>query len=195
MESAIPAEEVTRLLEAADDPDSGAAAQLLTLVYDQLRTIARQRMSQEKAGHTLQATALVHEAYLRLVRDGDVHRQGRAYFFAAAAEAMRRILIDRARQKGRLRHGGNLRRVDLEEADPAAPAEDDRVLALDEALTRLATQHPSKAELVKLRHFAGLSIEEAAEVLGVSRATAYRHWEYARAWLLRDIEGRPGSGT
>jgi len=191
MPETTPQHEVTRLVQAASASDPAGAEQLFTLVYDQLRQIARRRMSEERAGHTLETTALVHEAYLRLIGDSDVQWQGRAHFFAAAAEAMRRILIDRARKKRRARHGGHLQRIDLDKADPAAPTEDDRLLALDEALTRLAVQHPSKAELVKLRHFGGLSFEEAAEVLGLSRATAYRHWEYARAWLLREIEGEP----
>jgi RNA polymerase sigma factor (TIGR02999 family) len=195
---AAPTGEVTRLIQAAGGSDRVAAEQLftLTLVYDELKRLAQQRMRGERAGNTLQATALVHETYLRLVGDAEVHWQGRRHFFAAAAEAMRRILIDRARHKRRVRHGGELQRVDLEAVDlaaSAAPAEDDRLLALDAALTRLAEAHPFKAELIKLRHFGGLSIEDAAEVLGVSRATAYRHWEYARAWLLRELEGaRPG---
>ncbi len=166
-------------------------ARLLELVYDQLRQAAQVQMAAERAGHTLSATALVHEAYLRLVGPREVPWAGRAHFYAAASEAMRRILVDRARHKARVRHGGGLRRVDLDAVDPAAPPEDERLLALDDALTRLAAEHPSKAELVKLRHFGGLSIEEAAEVLGLSRATAYRQWEYARAWLLRAMEEGP----
>ena len=183
--------EVTRLIQAASASDRAATNQLLAVVYDQLRKIAQQRMDGERAGQTLDATALVHEAYLRLVGDAEVQWEGRGHFFAAAAEAMRRILIDRARQKRRARHGGNLRRIDLEAADPAAPNQDDPdgLLALDQALTRLAEVHPEKAELIKLRHFGGLSIEEAANALGMSRATAYRHWEYARAWLLHEIHG------
>jgi RNA polymerase sigma factor (TIGR02999 family) len=184
--------EVTRLMQAVSASNRAATDQLLALVYDQLRKIAQQRMSEEAAGQTLQATALVHEAYLRLVGNTEVQWEGRGHFFAAAAEAMRRILIDRARQKRRVRHGGDLIRIDLETADPAAPTDDDGLLALDEALTRLAQAHPSKAELIKLRHFGGLSIEEAADILGMSRATAYRHWEYARAWLLHEIEDARG---
>ena len=185
--------EVTRLIQAAGGSNCLAAEQLFTLVYDELKRLAEQRMRGERAGNTLQATALVHETYLRLVGEAEVHWQGRRHFFAAAAEAMRRILIDRARRKRRVRHGGELQRVDLEAVDPAASVEDDRLLALDAALTRLAQAHPSKAELIQLHHFGGLSIEEAAQVLGVSRAAAYRKWEYARAWLLRELEGaRPG---
>ena len=181
--------EVTRLMEAAGASDRDAADRLFLLVHDQLRAMARQRMSEERAGHTLDPTALGNEAYLRLVGSADVGWQGRGHFFAAAAEAMRRILIDSARRKLRVRHGGGLQRVDLDKVDPAAPVEDERLLALDEALARLAREHPAKAELIKLRHFGGLSIEQAGEVLGLSRATAYRHWEFARAWLLRELEG------
>jgi RNA polymerase sigma factor (TIGR02999 family) len=189
---ANPPTDLTRLVrDAAGDQQS--ADQLLTLVYDQLRRMAQQRMNEERAGHTLQATALVHEAYLRLFGDTEVQWHDRRHFFGAAAEAMRRILIDRARRNGRARHGGGLQRIDLDAADLAAATDENRLLALDEALARLAETHPAKAELVKLRHFGGLSIEEAADVLGMSRATAYRHWEFARAWLLRDLEGaRPG---
>ncbi len=189
MASQVPQSEVTRLIQAASASDHAAADQLLTVVYDQLRRIAQQRMSEERAGHTLQATALVHEAYLRLIGEAEIQWQGRAHFFAAAAEAMRRILIERARQRRRVRHGGDMRRVDLLSVDAAAPVEDDRLLALNEALDRLAERDPATCELVKLRHFAGLSMEDAADVLGISRATAYRHWEYARVWLLREIEG------
>lgn len=185
-----PQNECTRLFQAAKASDR-AADQLLALVYDQLRQLAQHRMNDERAEHTLQATALVHEAYLRLLGNTEVQWQSRGHFFAAAAETMRRILIDHARRKHRVRHGGDLHLVALEEADSTTPTEDDRLLALDEALSRLAEVDPPKAELVKLRHFGGLSIEEAAEVLGLSRATAYRRWEFARAWLIREIEG-PG---
>lgn len=186
-----PRHEVTRLIQAASASAPAATDRLFALVYDQLRKMAQHRISEERAGHNLEATALVHEAYLRLVGDTEVYWQGRGHFFAAAAEAMRRILIDRARRKRRVRHGGHLQRITLDMADPAATPEDDRLLALDEALARLADQHPLKAELVKLRHFAGLSIEVAADVLGMSRAAAYRHWEYARAWLLREMDAGP----
>ena len=181
--------EVTRILSAIEQGDPHAAGQLLPLVYDELRRLAAQKMAQEAPGQTLDATALVHEAYLRLV---DVDKaqawNSRGHFFAAAAEAMRRILVERARHKGRSRHGGDLRRVDLLDVHPGAPTEDEQVLLLDEALTRLAAARPQAAELVKLRFFAGLSVEEAAAALGQSRPTAYRHWTYARAWL-RDVLG------
>lgn len=185
-----PQHEVTRLIQAASASDRAAADQLLTLVYDQLRKIAQQRMNAERPDHTLQATALVHEAYVRLLGQTEVHWKNRAHFLAVAAEAMRRILVDRARQKHRVRHGGGLHRVDLAGVDPPAPNnDDDQLLALDGALARLAELQPAMAELVKLRHFAGMTLEEAAEVLGTSRATASRHWEYARAWLLREMQG------
>lgn len=181
--------EVTRLIQAAGASDRAAADQLLVLVYDQLRKIAQQRMNAERSDHTLQATALVHEAYARLLGHTEVLWQNRAHFLAVAAEAMRRILVDRARQKRRIRHGGDLQRIDLACIDVAAPDNsDERLLALDEALKRLAERDPAKSELVKLRHFAGMTLEEAAEALGISRATASRHWEYARAWLLRQMQ-------
>jgi RNA polymerase sigma factor (TIGR02999 family) len=181
--------DVTRILSAIEQGDPSAAEQLLPLVYGELRKLAAQKLAQEKPGQTLQATALVHEAYLRLVASGDASAprkqpwNGRGHFFAAAAEAMRRILVDNARRKGRPKHGGDRRRIELDEALPgAAPRED--LLALDEALTRLAAQEPVKAELVKLRYFAGLSLEEAAACLDVSPATAKRYWAVARAWLF-----------
>jgi RNA polymerase sigma factor (TIGR02999 family) len=162
---------------------------LLPLVYDELRKLAAARMSEEKPGQTLQATALVHEAYLRLVGDGQKRDwNGRGYFFAAAAEAMRRILVESARRKGCARHGGGLRRVELLDAEAAAPAEDEQVLLLDESLTRLAAARPQAAELVRLRFFAGLSSEEAAQVMGLSERTARRLWVFARAWLRRDMD-------
>ena len=166
-----------------------AADKLLPLVYDELRRVAAAQLAQERPGQTLQATALVHEAYLRLVGGGDSSWENRRHFFAAAAEAMRRILVERARRKKRVRHGGGHCRVDLDadEMPIEIPAVD--LLALDEALDRWAAEDPQKAELVKLRFFAGLGEQEAAEVLGISRATAARHWAYARAWLfdrLRD---------
>ena len=182
--------EVTRILSAIDQGDSQAAEQLLPLVYGELRKLAAQRLTNEKPGQTLQATALVHEAYVRLVGpDGGQNWDGRGHFFAAAAEAMRRILIDNARRKRTEKHGGGHRRQDLDEVEifAGAPAED--LLALDEALTRLAAEDPSKAELVKLRYFAGLSIEDAARALGISPATAKRRWAFARAWLFRAVEG------
>jgi RNA polymerase sigma factor (TIGR02999 family) len=182
--------EITRLLNAIDWGDGQAADQLLPLVYHELRSRAAALMAHEKPGQTLQATALVHEAYLRLV--GNRSFADSRHFFRVAAEAMRRILVDRAREKERIKHGGGRDRVPLSEAEPGAeeiPAED--LLALNEALERFAIDHPDKAELVKLRYFAGLSEEEAAETLGISRATASRHWTYARAWLADAIDGKP----
>jgi RNA polymerase sigma factor (TIGR02999 family) len=175
--------EVTRILSAIEQGDAQAAAQLLPLVYDELRQLAAQRLAQEKPGQTLQATALVHEAYLRLVGAGDKpHWQGRGHFFAAAAEAMRRILVENAPRKACLRHGGERRRVELADL-PAPDQSPDDLLALDEALTKLAGEDSVAAAIAKLRLFAGLSIEEAADALDQPRATAYRHWTYARAWL------------
>jgi RNA polymerase sigma factor (TIGR02999 family) len=179
--------DVTRLLDAAAAGDPAAAAQLLPLVYDELRALAARRMADEKPGQTLQATALVHEAYLRLV--GDQHFTGRGHFFAAAAEAMRRILVEAARHKGRVRHGGGRRRVDLDGACPVADAPDDHLLDIDAALTRLAALDPVRAELVKLRFFAGLSMPEAAAALGISLATAERYWAFARTWLFAELAG------
>jgi RNA polymerase sigma factor (TIGR02999 family) len=178
--------DITRSLDANDRDSAQPAGDLLPLVYDELRRLASALMSQEKPGQTLDATALVHEAYLRLAHERQF--ADRRHFFRVAAEAMRRILIDRARQKQRIRHGGERRRVPLSEAEPAtaAPAEDH--LALDEALERFAAIDPAKAELVKLRYFAGLSEAEAAAALGISRATAGRHWTYARAWLIDAID-------
>jgi RNA polymerase sigma factor (TIGR02999 family) len=166
-----------------------AAAELLPLVYQELRRLAARRLAGEAPGQTLQPTALVHEAYLKLVGpDPDRAWAGRSHFFAAAAEAMRRILVDHARQKRRGKRGGGRQRVPLAEADPAAGPPADDLLALDEALDRLAAADPVKAELVKLRYFAGLSEEEAAAVLGLSRATASRYWAFARAWLINALE-------
>jgi RNA polymerase sigma factor (TIGR02999 family) len=176
--------EVTRILCAIEHGEPHAAEQLLPLVYDELRKLAARKLAQEKPGQTLQATALVHEAYLRLVDVKQApHWSGRGHFFAAAAEAMRRILVDSARRKRRPRHGGDRQRVDLEEALSLAEPRDD-LLALDEALSRLAEAEPAKAELVKLRYFAGLSLEEAAACLGISLATAKRYWIVARASLF-----------
>ena len=176
--------EVTYILSAIEQGDPHAAEQLPPLVYDELRKLAAQKLVQEKPGQTLQPTALVHEAYLRLV-DGDQaqHWNSRGHFFAAAAEAMRRILIDEARRKRRPKHGGDRQRIALDESLPQADRHQD-VLALDEALTRLAEQEPAKAELVKLRYYAGLSLAEAAGCLGISEATAKRYWAVARAWLF-----------
>jgi RNA polymerase sigma factor (TIGR02999 family) len=186
-----PVSDVTRILSAIEQGDPHAAEQLLPLVYDELRRLAAQRMAQEAPGQTLQATALVHEAYLRLV-DAENARpwHGRGHFFAAAAEAMRRILVENARRKKRLKHGGELRRVDLAGRDQAGETDPEDLLALDDALTRLAQEDAAAAEVVKLRFYAGLSVEEAAEALGLSRAGAYRHWTYARAWLRCAVQER-----
>jgi len=181
--------DVTRLLDAAAAGDRHAAADLLPIVYDELRKLAAMRMAEENPGHTLQPTALVHEAYLRLVGSSDSNRwDNRGHFFAAAAEAMRRILVDAARRKRSEKHGGQRQRIQLSDLPANDDADDERLLALDAALTRLAFEDPVAAQVVELRHFAGLSIEDAAEALGLSRATAYRHWTYARAWLKDAIE-------
>jgi len=183
---------VTRLLEAATRGDRHATAELLPLVYDELRKLASLRMSEERPGGTLQATALVHEAYLRLVGPVDVSQwENRGHFFAAAAEAMRRILVERARRKAGPVRGGRLTRRELDTDLPDRAGGDERLLALDEALDRLAVEEPRAAEVVKLRYFAGLTVREAAEALGISPRTADADWAYARAWLvaaLRDAE-------
>lgn len=183
--------DVTRILSAIEAGDPHAAGQLLPLVYDELRTLAAQRLANEKPGQTLQATALVHEAFLRLV--GDQQFENRGHFFAAAAEAMRRILVENARRKKRTKHGGDRERVDL---DSRMSLNDDPndLLALDGALDKLAAEDAPAAELVKLHFFAGLPIERAGEILGLSRATAYRLWTYARAWLRAEVEGTTPSG-
>ena len=178
--------EVTRILEAIQAGQPKAASELLPLVYDELRQLAAAKLAQEKPGHTLDATALVHEAYVRLV--GDHVFADRSHFFRVAAEAMRRILIDHARQKRRTRHGGHRTRVPLSDVELAAEAPADELLALDEALDRFAAKAPVKAELVKLRYFVGFSEEEAATALGISRATASRYWSYARAWLINALD-------
>ena len=186
--------DVTQLLDAAAAGDREAAADLLPLVYEELRKLAAARMALESPEHTLQPTALVHEAYLRLVGPADGLRwDNRGHFFAAAAEAMRRILVDAARRKRTHKHGGHGRRVELPDVPAEPDVADEQLLALDEALTRLAAEDPVAARVVELRHFAGLSIEDAAATLGLSRATAYRHWTYARAWL-RDAVTRAESG-
>ena len=179
--------DVTRLLEAAHRGDRQAAVELLPLVYDELRKLAGARLADEKPGQTLDATALVHEAYLRLV--GDQRFDGRGHFFAAAAEAIRRILVEQARRRLTVKRGGQVRREDLDADRLAAPAPDEELLALHEALDRLAAAHPEKAELVKLRYFAGLTADQSAAALGVSPSTADRHWTYARAWLRRAMSG------
>jgi len=180
--------DVTRLLRAVENGDAKSAHELLPLVYEELRKLAASKMARESAGQTLQPTALVHEAWLRLTGDAAPQFSGRAHFFGAAAEAMRRILIDRARRKAALRHGGGSERVDLEEAEIAAPVADEQLLALDEALDKFAAKEPQKAELVKLRFFVGLTIEQAAEALGISEPTAKRWWAYARAWLFDECK-------
>ena len=177
--------EITRILNAIDQGDPSAAHQLLPLVYAELRALAAARMAQEKPGQTLDATALVHEAYLRLV--GAQHFDGRGHFFAAAAEAMRRILIDKARTKQRVRHGGNRRRVALDQIRTAAETPDDELLDLDDALEQLGKLDPVRAELVKLRFFAGLTMAEAAALLDISVATAERYWAFARTWLHAEL--------
>jgi RNA polymerase sigma factor (TIGR02999 family) len=180
--------EVTRVLIAIDAGDPSAAGQLLPLVYDELRLLAAQRLAQEQPGQTLQATALVHEAYLRLVGDGPgPHWDHRGHFFAAAAETMRRILVDTARRKQAIRHGGGKRRVPLGDHHRITQSADG-LLAFDDVLTRFAGEEPAKAELVKLRFFAGLSTPEAASALGISVATAERWWTFARAWLLSELQ-------
>jgi RNA polymerase sigma factor (TIGR02999 family) len=186
-------DDVTRVLSAIEQGDPRAAEQLLPLVYDELRKLAAQKLAQERPGQTLQATALVHEAYLRLVGTQDPGWNGRNHFFAAAAEAMRRILVERSRRKRAEKRGGEFRRVDLDAVElpcVAGGTPPDDLLALDEALTLFAAHDPVKAELVKLRYFVGLSVEEAAGVLGISRATAARHWDYARSWLFSELRGR-----
>src|SRR5262245_30743865 len=184
--------DVTCLLDAAAAGDRRAAADLLPLVYDELRKLAAARMGAEKPGQTLDATALVHEAYLRLV--GDQQFDGRGHFFAAAAEAMRRILVENARRKLRGRHGGGRVRVELELVEPAAAPAPDDLLALDEALTQLAAEDETVAAVVKLRYFAGLTIEDTATALCVSVRTANRHWAYARAWLFDRLGGPADAG-
>jgi RNA polymerase sigma factor (TIGR02999 family) len=189
--------DVTRILTAIEQGDAKAAQELLPLVYEELRRLAAQRLAREAPGQTLQATALVHEAFLRLVGSNDPGWNGRNHFLAAAAEAMRRILVDNARRKRAERRGGGLRRVDFDRVEgvaDAAGAPADDLLALDDALTRLASHDHVKAELVKLRYYAGLSVEEAGRALGISRATAARYWDYARSWLYSELRRREPEG-
>ncbi|HTK73844.1 MAG TPA: ECF-type sigma factor [Gemmataceae bacterium] len=182
--------DVTRILSAIEQGDSSAAEQLLPLVYDELRRLAAQKLAHEKPGQTLQATALVHEAYVRLVDVQRVqHWNSRGHFFAAAAEAMRRILVERARRKRSRKHGGDWQRVDLDSADVVCLLQPDELLSLHDALDRFAETDAAAAELVKVRCFAGLSVEEAGDALGLSRTTAYRHWTFARAWLFSQLRG------
>ncbi len=180
--------DVTRLLGAIDHGDPKAAGELLPLVYQELRKLAAHKMASQAPGHTLQPTALVHEAWLRLLGNEEARFAGRAHFFAAAAEAMRHILIDSARRKRALRHGGGQVRVDIQNVEIAALADDDELLEVHDVLDKLAAEDTQKAELTKLRYFVGMTFEEAAEVLGISVATAKRHWAYARAWLYQEIQ-------
>lgn len=179
----------TLILESIEADGAEAAGRLLALVYDELRRIAAFKMAQEAPGHTLQPTALVHEAWLRIMQGGAPRFENRTHFFAVAAEAMRRILIDRARRKRAVRHGGQLDRVELEEFNLAVPDADDQMLAVSEALDRLALEHPMQAEVVKLRYFVGLTNEEIGQLLGISVSTAKNYWVFARAWLFREING------
>ena len=183
--------EVTRILTAIEQGDQTVSDELLPLVYNELRRMAAYKMSREPAGHTLQPTALVHEAWLQLVDSPSQSWQNRAHFFGAAAEAMRRLLIARARRKSRQRRGAGAEHLDVDQLEIASPAPDDQLLALNEALDRFAAQEPQQAELVKLRYFVGLKIEEAASVLGISEATAKRWWAYSRAWLFEELHHPP----
>jgi RNA polymerase sigma factor (TIGR02999 family) len=182
--------DVTQILDAIERGDPKAANLLLPLVYEELRRLAAAKMARESPGHTLQPTALVHEAWLRMIGSGQPSFQNRAHFFAAAAEAMRRTLIDRARRKRALRHGGGQERVAFDEVEIAAPASEDELLAVNEALDKLTVQNKQQAELVKLRYFVGLTLEESAEILGVSARTADNYWAHARAWLFHEIKDR-----
>lgn len=187
--------DVTRVLVAIEPSDSNAADQLLPLVYEELRKLAARRMANEAAGHTLQPTALVHEAWLRLVGSANPGFSNRAHFFAAAAEAMRRILIEKARRKRAVRHGGGQPCLNLDDVEVAAPAADDQLLVVNEALEKLSSQNKPEAELVKLRYFVGLTLEDAAEVLGISARTADNYWAHARAWLFRELKTRCPQAT
>lgn len=181
--------DVTRILRSIESGDPKAAEELLPLVYEELRKLAAARMANESPNQTLQPTALVHEAWLRLTGNKNVKWDGRAHFFGAAAEAMRRILIDKARRKQAQRHGGGQQRLDVDEIEIAAPAKEQELLAMDEALEKFAALDKQKAELVKLRYFVGLTLEESAQILGISTPTAKRWWAYSRAWLYQHIQG------
>jgi len=181
--------DATLLLTAVEQGDPTAAEQLLALLYGELRQLAMSKMAHEAPGQTLQPTALVHEAWLRLVASKNPKFENRAHFFSAAAEAMRRILIDRARRKRTQRHGGGLERTDIDNVEVEAPAPDDQLLAVNEALEKLALEYPVRAELVKLRYFVGMTNEEAAQVLGISLSTAKNYWTFSRAWLFQQIAG------
>lgn len=184
--------ELTRTLVAVSAGQSASSDDLLPLVYQELRWLAAAMMAKEPLGQTLQPTALVHEAWLRLVgKDGPAQFNSRGHFFGAAAEAMRRILIENARRKQAKRHGGGLQRLDIQDVDVAVAGEEDELLAINDALEKFSTQNQSKAELVKMRYFAGLTLEEAAEILGISVPTAKRWWTYSRAWLFNEIKSQP----
>ena len=187
--------DVTQILSAIEAGDPRASGRLLPLLYDELRRLAAQKLANERPGQTLQATALVHEAYLRLVDvEQAQHWNSRGHFFAAAAEAMRRILVDKARRKSTAKHGGDWARIEIPDIESTTGSKSDNLLALDEALTKLAAEEPEKAELVKLRYFAGLSVEEAADALGISRTTASRYWTYARVWLFSELSDEEADG-
>jgi RNA polymerase sigma factor (TIGR02999 family) len=187
--------DVTRILCAIEDGDPTAADQLMPLVYDELRKLAAAKLAHEKPGQTLEATALVHDAYIRLVDvERAQHWDSRGHFFAAAAEAMRRILVENARRKQQLKHGGGRHRVDLGDAAPVTYATPEQLLALDEALSTLERDDATAAMVFQLRYFAGVSVEEAAKSLSISRATAYRHWTFARAWIQSHLLGEPADG-
>jgi RNA polymerase sigma factor (TIGR02999 family) len=181
----------TTLLCAVGKGDRSAEQRLLELVYGELRSLAAHKLARERAGHTLQATALVHEAYLRLLQGESPQFENRRHFFGAAAEAMRRILVERARERGRLKRGGDRRRVELQDSDLVELPESLDLLALDEALEKLTAEDPEKADLVKLHFFTGLPLEDAGEMLGISRASAYRYWNFARAWLYEQMCSEP----
>ena len=183
--------DVTRMLSDIEQGNPNASEQLLTQVYEELRRLAAQKLAQEKPGQTLQATALVHEAYLKLVGGGtEASWDSRGHFFAAAAEAMRRILIDNARRKGRNKHGGDCKRVDLNDVNLATLVAPDELLLIDEAIDKLAMEDPKGAQLVRMRYYAGLSVDDAAELSGLSRSTAFEHWSYAKAWLHTELYER-----
>lgn len=180
--------EFTQILGRVEQGDPQAAAELLPIVYDELRRLAAQKLANEKPGQTLQATGLVHEAWIKLAGSPEQKWQNRRHFFAAAAEAMRRILIDRARKRNRTRHGHGLERIDLQQIEIAETATDHQLLAVDEAVQRLAAESPERAELVKLRYYVGLSIQAAAAALGISESTAKRQWNYVRLWLFKELQ-------
>ncbi|PWU08617.1 MAG: RNA polymerase subunit sigma [Verrucomicrobia bacterium] len=185
--------DLTQILDRVQQGDPRAAEELLPLVYEELRKLAVAKMAREAPGQTLQATALVHEAWLRLAGDGEKRWDNRGHFFAAAAEAMRRILVERARKRARVRHGGGLEKVDWENVTIATEDSDDTVLAIHEALEKLANRSPQKAEIVKLRYFTGLEHEEIAQALGISEPTVRRHWAYARSWLMVELKEKFGT--